>query len=333
MAEVQELMSVGSILKQAREEKGMSRPELAQEATKILPAGAQPLTKRAIESYERDDRSIPLDKAAALCSVLSLDPLSLLAEVALSGNADLTRTIQPEREESKDYAEPSYDQRVPELLNQLLSANRLIQDQLKQASSVGVVDSVAGDYSIGSSSHVDQVVGLLKELDGYRLNNAMTRRRVPVLLNLINDGLQGLEYDELYALAIERSIDMDCPRCVASRISDEDESSFWPVDAFVDFVFDASEALLEEDEEDPRAELISELEIAITDSALFGVSLGELYQESVKHLAKAVGVGSKWPFRSNESYLNKLREAALTALVQGDVTPTQVEIAVAGGES
>jgi transcriptional regulator with XRE-family HTH domain len=113
MAEVLDFMSVGSRLRQAREEMDLTRDELARLASELMPGSSNVMTKRSIEAYERDDRFVPMYKAAALCSVLSLDPLALLAEVALSGNADLTRQIKPVREESGDFAESSYNESVP----------------------------------------------------------------------------------------------------------------------------------------------------------------------------------------------------------------------------
>jgi len=333
MAEVMELMSIGSRLKESREQMGLTRAKLASEVTACLPDSSK-ITARAIETYERDDRSPPLDKIAALCSVLQLDPLQLFAEIPLSGDNSLTHQIKRSFESPEIQTEQFTPENVSEMLAQVLESNKQIQAQLQQGS-----EGDSPNSTVGGKAMFDGVRGSVNSsLDAVvycREENLLNGRRAPVLINYIGSGLKSMEYSELLTLALDRGIDLTCSRLVASRISDIEGSPFLTTEQFNDSVNMVGSEWFpghpEKNHEEVKAVLLAELEQSILDYALFGFSLGELNKETLKLVASVFEAESKGIFQTKESYLNELREVGKTALLSGKVLPSDIETAISGG--
>jgi transcriptional regulator with XRE-family HTH domain len=333
MAEVMELMSIGSRLKESREQMGLTRAQLASEVSARLPDSIK-VTARAIETYERDDRSPPLDKVAALCDVLQLDPLQLFAEIPLAGDNNLMHQIKRGFEPPKIQSEQFTPENVSEMLSQVLETNKQIQAQLQQDQGGNLPNSSVDGKAMfeGLSNSVNTS---LNALDYCREENLLNGRRAPVLLKYVESGLKGMEYSELLALALDRGVDMARSRLVASRISGIKESPFLTVEQFNDSVNMVDSGWFfnhqEETHEEVKAVILAELEQAILDRALFGFSLGELGEEAVKLVANTVEAESKGLFQSMESYLNELCVVGKTALLSGKVLPSDIETAISGG--
>ena len=333
MAEVMDLMSIGSRLKESREQMGLTRVQLASKVTACLPDSGK-ITARAIETYERDDRSPPLDKIAALCNILKLDPLQLFAEIPLAGDNSLTHQIKRSFEPPKVQEEQFTPENVTAMLAQVLETNKQIQAQLQQGPEGGASDSAIDGKAMfdGASGAVNNSLNAV----GYcREENLLNGRRAPVLINYIETGLKSMEYGELLALASDRGIDMTCSRLVVGRITGVEESTFLSVEQFNDSVNLVDNGWFsdnqEGDHEEVKAALFAELELAILDHALFGLSLGELSEEALERVANAVEAENRGWFQSKESYLNELREVGKTALLSGKVLPSDIEVAISGG--
>jgi transcriptional regulator with XRE-family HTH domain len=182
-------LSVGSYLRQKRNEKGMSQSELAK---------ATDLSTPTIKNYESGRNLPPMDRAIRLGRVLGFDPKELMTE-AMREMGDQV---------PKEVAGPSDDEPVTisrGALKELMSALR-VPDILAERRSAEQLPPPSND----AEQDFDHAVSRLEALKDVINTAGLKSRKLPRMISDVLSVLDDLEIDELTELALSYRVPKKC---------------------------------------------------------------------------------------------------------------------------
>jgi len=173
-------MSMGQMLKSAREQAAVSQRDLSARTGISLPS---------IRKYERAGEDSgqypPTDKLFAICKVLGVDPGTLMAEVSGDEKSALAQV--------EDAGE------LDTLRQQVTGMARTLE-------------RLAQQKPTNENAVLDDGADPVEELAAYVLAHGLTGRKIVQRLEAAEAALADMEYSQLLALALEQALDIsECP--------------------------------------------------------------------------------------------------------------------------
>lgn len=204
-------LSVGSYLRQKRNEKGMSQSELAK---------ATDLSTPTIKNYESGRNLPPMDRAIRLGRVLGFDPKDLMTEAMREMGDQVPQEVSgPSDDEPVTISRGA----LKELMNALRAPDILAERRQAEQFPTPSND-VEQDF--------DHAVSRLEELKGVIDTAGLKSRKLPRMVSDVIGVLDDLELDDLTELALNYRVPKKCVvTAEALQAFDDDDEREGELDA------------------------------------------------------------------------------------------------------